>query len=142
MTSLFQCRLFHHLPASWLLFVGVLNTNTHTHTHGPVVAVNTCIMCIYVLFVCLCVLPSPEKSHPPPSHLHCYYMTSPSHGFYYNKCKPLFSLPLQSLINTEQKVLIQPLIHGRGTGNTRGFECEGLREHQMNVDRKPSQLII
>lgn len=56
--------------------------------------------------------------------------------------QPLFSLPVRSLVNTEQKVLIQPLIHGRGTGNMRGFVCEALSEHQMNVDRKPSQLII
>lgn len=63
MMSLFQCWLFHRLPASWLLFARVLNT----HTDQPAVAVNTWIMCIYAPFVCLCVLKSPASdTHTPP----------------------------------------------------------------------------
>lgn len=148
MTSLFQCWLFQHLPASMLLFAGVLNTHTpHTRTDQPAVAVNTWIMCIYAPFVCLCVLKSPATDSPPPPHptpplsaLLLHDITQP--GFYSNK-RSKRSLPFALPVwNAEQKVLIQPVIQDRGAGNMRGLQCERLRQHQTSVDRKLSQLII
>lgn len=79
----------------------------------------------------------------PPAHQSALLLHDITHsGHLLQQMQPLFSLPVWSLLNTGQKVLIQTLIHGRGTANLCGFKCNRLSEHQLDVCRKPSQLII
>ena len=127
---------------------GLFYTHAHTHTYmdRPVVAVNPGIIRPVCLSLCTAISSLKESHSPttnprhPPSALLLHDITQS--GRLLRQMQPLFSLPVQSLINTEQKVLIQPLIQERGTGNMRGFQCDCLREHQMDVDRTSSQLII
>lgn len=79
MTSLFQCWLFQHLPASMLLFAGVLNTHTHALACCDCEHLNNVHLRPVCLSLCTEISSHWQHPHPPPPCcLHCYYMTSPS----------------------------------------------------------------